>query len=184
MRKVLTAGHGRTGAVRALALLGIAAALAGCNTDREVVLAYPTDVRHRHPITISEGVRTVELFVGTSRGSLTPKQRADVGGFAHSWAHEGTGGIVIDVPANTPNAHAAADVLPEIRSILAANGVPTDVIATRPYRPVTPAKLATVRLKYPRMVAQAGPCGVWPRDIGPSWDSHDTENWQHWNLGC
>src|SRR5262249_43908463 len=120
MRRVLTAGHGRTGAVRALALLAIAAALAGCNTDREVVLAYPTDVRHRHPITISEGVRTVELFVGTSRGSLTPKQRADVGGFAHSWAHEGTGGIVIDLPTDTPNAHAAADVLPEIRSILAA----------------------------------------------------------------
>ena len=143
MRRVLTAGHGRTGAVRALALLGVAAALAGCNHDREVVAAaYPTDLRHRHPITISEGVRTVELFVGTSRGSLTPKQRADVAGFAHNWGHESTGGIVIDVPSGTSNGHAASDVLPEIRSILAANGVPPDVIAARPYRPVDPMKLA------------------------------------------
>jgi pilus assembly protein CpaD len=185
MRRVLTAGHGRTGAVRALALLGVAAALAGCNHDREVVAAaYPTDLRHRHPITISEGVRTVELFVGTSRGSLTPKQRADVAGFAHTWGHESTGGIVIDVPSATSNGHAASDVLPEIRSILAANGVPPDVIAARPYRPVDPMKLATVRLKYPRMVAQAGPCGMWPRDIGPSWNARDEQNWPYWNLGC
>ncbi len=185
MSRVPTAGQGRrTGAARALAVLGITAALAGCNTDRAVVADYPRDVRHRHPITISEGVRTVELFIGSHRGSLTPKQRADVGAFAHAWAHEATGGILIDVPSRTANAHAAADALEEIRSILTASGVPPHVIATRPYRPVDPIKFATVRLKYPKIVAQAGPCGLWPRDLGPSWDSRDTENLQHWNLGC
>ena len=34
------------------------------------------------------------------------------------------------------------------------------------------------------MVAEAGPCGLWPDDLGPSYDPKHFENKQYYNLGC
>jgi pilus assembly protein CpaD len=62
--------------------------------------------------------------------------------------------------------------------------VPPRAIAVRPYQPDTPIRLATLRLRYPKMVAETGPCGLWPRDIGASFGSADSENWPYWNFGC
>ena len=59
----------------------------------------PNDYRKRHPITLKEGEKTVEIFVGTNRGGLTDGQGADVLSFARLWKRESTGGIIIDVPA-------------------------------------------------------------------------------------
>lgn len=177
-------GRIRVNAARALAILGVAVALSGCQTGREIVNNYPADERQRHPITIREGERTVELFIGAKRGTLTPTQQANVVAFAHAWLAESSGGIVIDVPAGTSNARAAADALHEIRSMLTAVGVPPAAIKARAYRPATPVKLATVRLTFPRMVAEAGPCGLWPKDLGPTIDSGDRENRPYWNFGC
>src|SRR5262249_58516553 len=111
-------------------------------------------------------------------------QRADVAAFAHTWRRESTGGIIIDLPTDTENALAAREALVEVRSILAAAEVPPAAIATRPYHPADPRILATVRLNYPKMVASAGPCGLWPHDIGPSYDRVYNENGEHWNFGC
>jgi pilus assembly protein CpaD len=33
-------------------------------------------------------------------------------------------------------------------------------------------------------VASAGPCGLWPNDIGPSGDRKYNENGQYYNFGC
>lgn len=159
-------------------------ALGGCYHPREPIASVPNDYRLRHPISIHEGDRTVELFIGTNRGGLTPVQRADVLAFGRTWRREATGGIVIDLPSGTVNARAAADSLPEIRSLLHAAGVPPRGIVVRPYRPVTPEQLATIRLNYPKIVAEAGPCGLWPTDLGPSYDPAYLENRPYWNLGC
>ena len=177
------------GAARTAVLLGLAAALAGCYSARPVAEArtneaYPNDVRQRHPIAIREGERILEVFVGINRGGLTPAQRADVLALAHRWGREATGGIVIQVPAGTANEAAANGVLREIQSILAATGVPLNAVVARHYRPADPMRLATVRVIYPKMVAEAGPCGLWPHDIGPSLDGGDFQNREYWNLGC
>jgi pilus assembly protein CpaD len=169
---------------RLAAVAGLAATLAGCYTAQQNVEAVPVDYRQRHPITLQEGHRTVEVFVGTSRGGLTPEGRADVLAFAQVWKREATGGILIDVPSGTPNERAAGETTHEIQSILTSAGVPPQGIAVRPYRPVDPGRLATIKLVYPRITAEAGPCGLWPNDLGPSdvaaWDS----NKPYWNLGC
>ena len=115
------------GAARAAILLGLTAALAGCYSARPVAEArvddtYPNDIRQRHPIAIREGERTLEIFVGTNRGGLTPAQRADVLALAHRWGHEATGGIVIQVPAGTSNEAAAAGVLREIQGAVQGIG--------------------------------------------------------------
>jgi len=178
----------KTIARRAALIAGTATMLAGCmaaggkpQLDAE---NYPTDYRKRHPITIREAEKTVELFIGNNRGALTPSQRAEVLAFAQAWKREGTGGIAIDVPTGTPNAVASGDAVREVNAILAAAGVPPGGIVARPYQPVDPAKLATVKLNYGRISADAGPCGLWPKDIGASMDRQYAENYQYWNLGC
>jgi pilus assembly protein CpaD len=173
------------GAVRLLTILGCASALAGCYaTQMEVTGAVPGDWRQRHPIALKEDARTLELFVGSQRGGLNGRQQADVFAFAHSWRKEATGGFIIDLPTGTGNATAAAGALREVRSILSTAGVPAKSVQVRPYRPNDPAKLATLKLSYPAVVATAGPCGLWPHDLGPTADREYFENSQYWNLGC
>jgi pilus assembly protein CpaD len=178
-----TAEWGGTSARLAAAAV-LAATLAGCYTAREPLNEVPTDYRQRHPITLQEGNRSIEIFVGTNRGGLTPAQRADVLAFAHVWKREATGGILIDVPTGTPNERAANDTLREIESILSAAGLPAQGIAARPYRPVDPTKLATIRINYQRIKAEAGPCGLWPHDLGPADAAEYGRNAPYWNLGC
>jgi pilus assembly protein CpaD len=175
---------GRTGAIRLIVLVGGAALLAGCVTDQGGVSEIPRDIRQRHPIAIREGVHSVELFIGSRRGELTLDQRADVLSFAHTWRREAAGGVMIDLPSGTSNEVAAANALQEVRAILTNTGVPPQDIEVRPYRPGDPRTLATLRLNYPRMVASAGPCGMWPHDLGPTNDREHSENIEYWNFGC
>ena len=170
------------------ALAGLSVALGACTyTSGEVVTAsVPDDYRLRHPIAIEEAAdRSVTIFVGHARGGLSASQRADVLGLAQVWVREGTGAIVADVPVDTPNARAAASAFGEIRSLLAAGGVPPRAIALRHYHPDNPQTLATIRLSYPRIAAVAGPCGLWPEDLGPSiLNGSYSENKQYYNFGC
>jgi pilus assembly protein CpaD len=187
MSKLRTVRQRRSGAatLRAAAIFA-AAALAGCTTYHAAVPVddYPEDVRLRHPISIREGFGKFELFVGVNRGGLTPAQQADVLAFAHTWRGESTGGVLIDIPSGTPNAHAAHEAANEVRAILAAAGVSPSVVATRHYQPVTPMKFATLRLSYPKMIAEAGPCGMFPKDLGANLEGIDPTNHSYWNFGC
>jgi pilus assembly protein CpaD len=169
------------------ALAGLSVVLGACNyTGGEAVTAsIPDDYRLRHPISVQEANRSVVIFVGHARGGLSAPQRADVLGLAQTWVREGTGAIVADVPVDTPNARAAASAYDEIRSLLAAGGVPPRGITLHRYHPDDPLTLATIRLSYPRMAAVAGPCGTWPDDLGPSLLNRSySENKSYYNFGC
>jgi pilus assembly protein CpaD len=169
------------------ALVGLSVALGACTHTDEVVTtaSIPDDYRLRHPIAIQEANRSIVIFVGHARGGLSAEQRADVAGLAQIWLHEGTGAIVADVPVGTPNARAAAESFREARALLEAAGVPPQGITVHRYHPDNPRLLATVRLTYPRITAAAGPCGLWPEDLGPSIkDKGYIENKPYYNFGC
>jgi pilus assembly protein CpaD len=169
-----------------LALMGLSATLGACTYTEEVITqTVPTDYRQRHPIAVQEGKRSIVIFVGQARGGLSASQRADVTGMARDWVREGTGAVVVDVPVDTANARAAAATYQEIRSILAAGGVPSRGIVQHPYRPADPGLLPTIRLSYSKIAAVAGPCGLWPEDVGPSvLNPGYNENKPYFNLGC
>jgi pilus assembly protein CpaD len=170
------------------ALIGAAVMLGACKTTGDVVAvsaAAPEDYRLRHPIAVQEADRSVVVFVGRGRGGLSATQRADVMGMAQTWLKEGTGGISIDMPVDTPNARAAADTLREIQATLAAAGVPPRGVAVRQYRPEDPRHMAAIRLNYPKISATAGPCGLWPEDLGPSVNNKGYfDNRSYYNFGC
>jgi pilus assembly protein CpaD len=170
------------------ALIGLAAALSGCmHTAEEVATtaSIPEDYRLRHPIAIEEATKSIVVFVGQGRGGLSAEQRADVIGLAQTWLHEATGAIDADLPVGTPNARMAADSMREIHALLAAAGVPPRGIVVRQYHPENPRHMAAIRLSYPKISAEAGPCGLWPEDIGPSVKNKGyLENKPYYNFGC
>jgi pilus assembly protein CpaD len=169
------------------ALVGVAVALGACvhDNNRQMVDAVPGDYRLRHPIAVEEANQSIVVFVGRGRGGLTAEQRADVVGVAQSWMHAGTGVINVDVPVDTPNARAAADSAREIQATLGVAGVPSRAVALRPYHPESSKHLAAIRVSYPRMKAEAGPCGLWPEDLGPSIKNPNYyDNKDYYNFGC
>ena len=130
MHTVRTMMTGRRGsaaaALRAAIVTGFGLLVGACQTDQKITAApdVPYDYRLRHPITITEAERTLQIFIGSNRGELTAEQRAEVLAFAQTRKQEATGGVLIDLPTGTVNEAAAAAALREIQSILAATGVP------------------------------------------------------------
>jgi pilus assembly protein CpaD len=171
--------------VRTTLIVGAAAGLAACNTTvaRDTTGSIPYDYRARHPISIKEGKKTLVLFVGHGRGGLSPTQRAEVLAFAQNWKRDATGGVTIDRPVGGATERAANDSLKEALSIIEQAGVPSSGIGIRPFD-AAGLKHAWLRLNYPLMVANAGPCGLWPDDVGPSYDPKTFENREYYNLGC
>jgi pilus assembly protein CpaD len=169
-----------------VALVGLSTALGACQQTADVVTAsVPTDYRLRHPIAVTEANSSIVIFVGHARGGLTAPQRTDVAGLAKTWLREGTGAIVADVPVDTANARAAASTYQDIRSMLASAGVPSNAIVLHHYRPEGIQTLPTIKLSYSKISAVAGPCGLWPEDLGPNlWDTGYTENRPYHNFGC
>ncbi|SHI00346.1 CpaD family pilus assembly protein [Bradyrhizobium erythrophlei] len=168
------------------ALVGLALALGACtHTDDALTASVPDDYRLRHPIVVQEADRSVVIFIGHARGGLSASQRADVMGLAQTWLAEGTGAITADVPIDTPNAKAAADSFREIQAMLSAAGVPPRGIVVHQYHPEDPRQMAAIRLNYPKISAVAGPCGLWPEDLGSSIKNKSYfENKSYYNFGC
>ena len=176
------ARHARVG-VRAAMIVMLASVLGGCYTTREVTETIPNDYKLRHPISLQEGEKTVALMIGNQRGTLTPAQRADTVALARTWKREATGGIIIDVPTGGGNARSAAEAAREVQSLLFAAEIPQHVVRVRRYE-AAEMKFAPLKIKYTRVTADAGPCGLWPKDLGPYGDPLYWENRPYWNLGC
>ena len=168
-------------------LMGLSVTLGACteNSEEIVTARIPEDYRLRHPIAIQEANASIVVFIGHARGGLSASQRADVMGLGQTWLHEATGAITADVPVDTPNAHAAADSFREIQAVLASAGVPARGVVLHQYRPEDPRQLPAIRLSYPKISAVAGPCGIWPEDLGPSVKNKNYyENKSYYNFGC
>jgi len=187
MRSLKITGSSRlaTICVRAGLIAGLAASLAACNTTTatDTTGGIPDDYRARHPISLQEGKKTLVLFVGHGRGGLLPTQRAEVLAFARNWQRDATGGVTIDRPMGGATERAANDSLRETMSIIVQAGVPNNGIVIRTFD-AAGQKSSWLRLHYPLMVAHAGPCGLWPDDVGADYNVKHFQNKEYYNFGC
>lgn len=172
--------------VRAALFLGLAAmAVAGCQTDRIVTGAVPVDYRDRHPIQINEGIRSVQLFIGSGRTGLTPEQRALAGGFASQWRRYGSGPMTIELPTNVANEVSSSRTVQELKSLLASSGVPPRAIQVVAYQSQAPSNVAPVRLVFPAINAQvANRCHAGLENLGITENYEGWQNYSMRNFGC
>ena len=186
-RTTATAPTVRSPAFWARAGAGVAFAilLAGCQTTNRVVeQSFPNSYAERHPIAITEGQAAHEILIGRGRARLTPAQRVELTAFAGNWGKRATGGVIIQVPTGSVNEAAARAAVAEVRSVITAVGVPSAGIAVQPYTPPAYNTLAPLRVVYPTIKADAGPCGLWPDDLGVADGFHEIQNRSYWNFGC
>lgn len=172
--------------LRAALLVGAVSLLAaGCHPDRIVTGTIPSDLRDRHPIQINEGIHSVQMFVGSGRSGLTPEQRALSGAFASQWRRYGSGPLTIVLPVNVSNEMSSSRTVRELRSLLAASGVPQRAILIRAYQSNDPSNIAPIRLTFPAVRAQvANRCHAGVDDLGPTPTFQSVQNYPYSNFGC
>ncbi|MGQ7792078.1 CpaD family pilus assembly protein [Faunimonas sp. B44] len=171
----------RRSAAPGLALAAaLAAGLAGCNTAADQRMAYfDNDYRVRHPIVISEEPETLDLPIGMRGGALSAELVQAIHNYAAEYRHTGTGAITIQVPTGSANEIAASQAGSAVHHALVRGGVSPALIQVAPYRFGDRGTMAPVRLSYLRVMATTPRCGVWPRDVSPSFADRD-----HYNFGC
>ena len=165
-------------------LAGLAVLLAGCYSPTEPPAAFRSTIVSAIRSRSRKATRPIEVFVGSNRGGLTPAQRAEVAG------------LRVAVEARRRPAASSSTCRPARRTRLprrygarnpldsASASACRPARSRKPYRPVRPPVLASIKINYPRSPREAGPCGLWPHDLGPSFDRNYNENQPYWNLGC
>ncbi len=144
----------------ALALTLAGLALGGCNTTRQVDVtdSIPNDYRLRHPISIQEADRSPICSSAPHAAASKRSSRRRSCAFAQNWRNEATGGNHRRRAERHRECSAPRPMpMREIKSIFGAAGVPPRSVAVRPYRPVSEVQLATIKLRYPKIIASAGP---------------------------
>ncbi|SFN92483.1 pilus assembly protein CpaD [Cohaesibacter marisflavi] len=164
--------------LRGAAIVACALALVGCESKREVTGSVSQDYRLRHPITLQQSARTLDIPVGVHSEKLTPSSQSAIAAFARDFSRERASVIQVMVPSGAVNEMSAGFMAREIRMDLMRQGVQSAQIDMLPYT-ATDASDAPIRLAYPRMEAKTLPCGTHPEDLGRSMN-----NRQHFDFGC
>lgn len=184
MRSVKTTFSSRSLAnlARMAVVMGTIGLLAGCaNRDNMTTGSIPDDYRARHPITLTEVEHSIEVPIASGERKLTQGMRDVIAGFAADYRQRATGSVQMFVPHGAYNSGAAQGMRKEIRSVLAANGVPMPKIIETSYQAGAQDNIAPIRLTYVAMSAVTEPCGNWPADLmNPA--TIENRNWH--NFGC
>lgn len=165
----------------ALAALVVAAAplVTSCaQQDPMVVSGIPDDYRTRHPIFIAEKDQVLDLPVGLTSFRMTAMHRTAIDGFLANYRDSGNAVVTIMVPQGSANAAAARSTAGEFAKFIRGRGVSSGRLQTVHYD-AQGEESAPIRISYPVMKAQTGPCGQWPEDLGNTY-----ENRQYSNFGC
>ena len=159
-----------------------ALALAGCegySKHHFEVSAEPASYRQRHPITIGEKERTLDIPVGRSGAELPLASRQAVTGFAQAYARNPSSAMRVMMPTGSHNAHVASAMGSDILEALSNGGVEPDRVEIMHYDASRHGATAPIRLSYHAIAAHVAKCGVWDHDL-----SRQTDNRNYTNFGC
>jgi pilus assembly protein CpaD len=171
-----------------LACVGVVvllAPLAACTsgTDRVITSSTsPNDYRTRHPITLVERPRTLDIFV--ANGSLDRRTLDRLRQFAAEAKATEVTPITVLLPQGSGHDLPARAALPSIEQALSEGGA-RGYVNVGTYPVIERGSAAPVRLSVDVIGAKvAAQCGQWPRDLasGSTVDGWDNET--YWNFGC
>jgi pilus assembly protein CpaD len=173
----------RLGPFALLAMTGLMGTLGACSRGEPQALAYPTDIRERHPIVLRDSVKTLDVF--TARGGLDMRQQDDVMAFGSEFRQSGRGAMVAEVPSGAGRDVASQAGLESVRRALSQSGISGHALRIGTYRADDPTMAAPIRLSFARLKAAVPhECGQWPDDLGISNWRNGLENKSHWNFAC
>ncbi len=175
----------RSGTIRPSRLVVLAAlglALAGCNTAHSPVASFEAaaadDYRLRHPIKVAPAPLTLALDIHNGAKGLTPDQISSVHAFARGYGSNGSGPMVLSIPAGGGNAVALNHAAQSVQATLAKAGVGyVDIQHVDAGRHAAPA----LTLTYYAVGARVDSCGRWPADAAIT---GSVSNRSYHNFGC
>ncbi len=164
-------------------VLAAAVGLGGCSamtmSRHEIVGSVPTDYRTDHPIVLTDALAILDVPAARSSVRLPDDARTNVVAFGQKFVVSGSPTIAIVIPRGSANQAAAQRIAGEVRYVLAASGVPTQMIDTRSYTALPRDTEAPVRIAYSRVVARTDQCGEWSDQVA---DTSENRNYE--NFGC
>jgi pilus assembly protein CpaD len=163
--------------------LAAAASLFVAACDRDIVTSsVPEDYRQRHPILLTRGNETLDIFTGRIAGALDHRQAEDVRGFARLYMQQGEGPLVAYLPAGG-NPREVNAALAAIRSALGGGGAAGRLHIAQ-YHP-EPGQAAPIRLAFARLVAKTPEaCSYEDHEINPTDWRVNNRNAPPRNFGC
>lgn len=169
-----------TGRLSAALILGAAALLSSCaGKDSMTTGSLPDDYRTRHPITVGEAEKVIDIPVAAGDTGLSKGQSEVIAGFVAEYRRASSGIIQIVTPRGSANEGAAASAASATRKLMVRMGVPAQKILQAHF-PAEFGESAPIRLTYVAIAAKAGPCGEWPADM----TLNTFENKNYYNFGC
>jgi len=163
----------------------VALSLGACGVDRAAtgtIVSPSTDYTKTHPIQVSEGAITMDIFPG--KGKMDRATDLRLKEFAQNYREQGLGQIEALFPAGSVDDARLRAALPEIRRSLAAGGAKGNIsIGSYPVEPGDAAP--PIRLAYRALKARVGNrCGEWPADLANGSTLEGWQNRPYWNFGC
>lgn len=163
-----------------LAALGLA--LTGCNSAHRPLAQFEAaatdDYRLRHPIKVAPAPLTLALDVHKGAKGLTPAQTSSVQAFARGYRSNGSGPMVLSVPAGAGNAVALDHAAQSVQVALSKAGVGYIDIQ---HVHAGAHGASTLALTYHAVGARVDSCGQWPADAALTGNS---ANRSYHNFGC
>lgn len=166
----------------------VGVALAGCASTPECsynCTTYPTDVRERHPIILSEQPQTLDVFPRWAFG-LDERQADDVRAFGQGFKQRTMSRISVGVPAvqgrPTPLVKSSADA---VHKIFAGLKIDHRAIEWKTYDATALGRESPIRLSYSTITASVPhACNQWPEDLSVGSGFQWFQNEAYYSLGC
>src|SRR5437773_1188542 len=106
--------------VRLLGAVAMALALGACSSANRVAYDPPEPTYQTvHPIVLTHGSRSIDIFLAGGTGRIGERQTADLRAFAAEYRRSGEGPLIIGLPTTDPSARKAVQ---GIRAALAQAG--------------------------------------------------------------
>ncbi|MEM9999378.1 MAG: CpaD family pilus assembly lipoprotein [Pseudomonadota bacterium] len=165
-------------------LFALAGTVSGCmgigqKRDSFTVGSVPEDYRTTHPIILAEGEQSFDVPISQGAHALTDPVKSNIRGFANNFKNSASGMMYMLLPANSPNASAAAGVRRHVLEALEAGGVSRHKVLVQNYDASAHGPTAPIRLAFKKVTASTNECGRWPEDLTAT-----SENGNYHNFGC
>jgi pilus assembly protein CpaD len=165
-----------------IGLVVVFGTLAGaCSRQADITGSVPMDYRQRHPIVLTQGNETLDIFVGSGKG-LDHRQLEDIKGFARDYMQTGQGPLIAYLPSGG-HSGAVNHGLSGIRQALSGGGASGRLQIAHYHAEgglAAPIKLAFAKLK----ADVPNRCGYDSQGISASGFRSNVANDSPHNFGC